>query len=217
VARSRAVSVVAVAVTLLCLAAIVVVWRSGSDAGGLPAPAADPAIAPAPPPFPELPPELAPPSPPTPPAPPSASPPTAPPPTASPPPAPTARGEAVAAPAAPVHPPPPADIMAMVARNDETVVMARIREVASSDPELAIQLARAANLRFPDTELAPERHSIIIHALAGQGKASKARGEAEYAVNHYPDGKWVREIEGFTGAHRHRNLRVNDAGVLESY
>ena len=91
--------------------------------------------------------------------------------------------------------------------------MARLREAAQSDPELAIQLARAANLRFPDSALAPERHSIIVHALAGQGKASKARGEAEYAVNHYPDGPWVREMEAFTGAHRHRNLRVNDAGV----
>ena len=36
-------------------------------------------------------------------------------------------------------------------------------------------------------------------------------------VNHYPDSSWVREIEGFTGAHRHRNIRVNDAGQLEYY
>jgi hypothetical protein len=36
-------------------------------------------------------------------------------------------------------------------------------------------------------------------------------------VNHYPDSDWVREIEGFTGAHRHRNLRLNDAGEVVSY
>ena len=192
------------AVVLLAIATAFVVLRGGSDASR--DPATTTAIAPAPSsppptPSPALPAEPKPPSPP--PAPPT-------------PPA-TALGEAVAAPAAPKVPPPPPDIVASIAKLDESVVMARVREAAQSDPELAIQLARAANLRFPDTALAPERHSIIIHALAGQGKGAKARGEAEYAVNHYPDGPWVREIEGFTGAHRHRNLRVNDAGALEPY
>jgi len=191
------------AIILLAIAAAFVVWRSGSDATR--DPATTPSVAPAatdpsPPPQADQPPASTPPPTPAPPPPPS-----------------TARGEAVAAPAAPKVPAPPADIVASVAKLDESVVMARVREAAQSDPELAIQLARAANLRFPDTALAPERHSIIIHALAGQGKGGKARGEAEYAVNHYPDGPWVREIEGFTGAHRHRNLRVNDAGVLEAY
>jgi hypothetical protein len=31
-------------------------------------------------------------------------------------------------------------------------------------------------------------------------------------VKHYPDADWVREIERFTGAHRHRNIRANSAG-----
>jgi len=191
------------AIVLLAMAAAFVVWRGGSDATR--DPATTPSVAPAasstsPPPRADRP---------------RASPPTpAPPPPTAPS---TKRGEAVAAPAAPKVSAPPADIVASVAKLDESVVMARVREAAQSDPELAIELARAANLRFPDTALAPERHSIIIHALAGQGKGGKARGEAEYAVNHYPDGPWVREIEGFTGAHRHRNLRVNDAGVLEAH
>jgi hypothetical protein len=34
-------------------------------------------------------------------------------------------------------------------------------------------------------------------------------------VNGYPDSDWVREIERFTGAHRHRSVRLNDAGVIE--
>lgn len=199
--------IAAAAIVLLAIAAAFVVWRGGSDASR--DPATTPAIAPAAgspssstAPLPHRPPEVKP-QPPPPPRQPTA-------PTTTP-------GEAVAAPAAPRFPPPPADIVASIAKLDESVVMARVREAAQSDPELAIQLARAANLRFPDTALAPERHSIIIHALAGQGKAGKARGEAEYAVNHYPDGPWVREIEAFTGAHRHRNLRVNDAGVLVPY
>ena len=95
--------------------------------------------------------------------------------------------------------------------------MARLREVKSTNPSLAIDLAREGNRRFPDSADAPERHSILIHALADAERRSEVRGEAEFMVNHYADSAWVREIEGFTGAHRHRNIRLNDAGQLEYY
>jgi type IV secretory pathway VirB10-like protein len=98
----------------------------------------------------------------------------------------------------------------------ESVLMARLRSVAGSDYPLAVELARAGNRRFPDSPDAPERTSILIHALAAQGLSRDARGEAEYAVNHYPDSSWVREIEGFTGAHRHRNLILTDGGVIQA-
>lgn len=99
----------------------------------------------------------------------------------------------------------------------ETQLMARLRSIKDGNPAAAIELARDGNKRFPDTSDAPERTSILIHALASQGASSEARGEAEQMVNHYPDSDWVREIERFTGAHRHRNIRVNDAGQLEYY
>ena len=104
-----------------------------------------------------------------------------------------------------------------VARMNEAVLMARLREVAQTDSAQAIELARAGNKKFPDSPDAPERASILIHALVTQNQLSEGRAEAEYMVNHYPDSKWVRDIEGFTGAHRHRNIRVNDAGQLEYY
>ena len=94
--------------------------------------------------------------------------------------------------------------------------MARVRELAATDSAQAVELARAGNRRFPDTADAPERASILIHALANLGRVREARGEAEQMVNHYPDSDWVREIEGFSGAHRHRNLHVSDAGVVTS-
>ena len=94
--------------------------------------------------------------------------------------------------------------------------MARLREAAGSDPALAIQLARAGNRRFPDSPDAPERYSILIRALASKGQTSSARGEAEYMVNHFGDSTWVREIESFSGAHRHRNIRVTDAGIIQA-
>jgi hypothetical protein len=104
---------------------------------------------------------------------------------------------------------------AQVAQLDEARLMARLRAASGTDPALAVQLAREGNRRFPDSPDAPERTSILIHALASLDHSMEARGEAEEMVNHYPDSEWVREIERFTGAHRHRNVRINDAGVLE--
>jgi hypothetical protein len=99
----------------------------------------------------------------------------------------------------------------------EAARMAHLRDVKDSDPELAVELARDDGRQFPDDEGAPERASILIHALARLGRSSEARGEAEDMVNRYADTEWVREIERFTGAHRRRNLRLDDGGALESY
>lgn len=151
-------------------------------------------------------------------SPPVESPPAASPPTASP---------RVPAPSPAAHPPgpeqspstkaPPPPAGSEAARPlSESVLMARLRSVAGSDYPLAVELARAGNRRFPDSAEAPERASILIHALAAQGMAKEARGEAEYAVNHYPDSQWVRAIEGFTGAHRHRNLVLTDGGQIQA-
>jgi hypothetical protein len=117
--------------------------------------------------------------------------------------------------ARPPSPVPGALSPAQLAELDEARLMARLRIAAGSDLALAVQLAREGDHRFADSRDAPERTSILIHALAGQDHSMEARGEAEEMVNHYPDSEWVREIERFTGAHRHRNVRVNDAGVLE--
>jgi hypothetical protein len=95
--------------------------------------------------------------------------------------------------------------------------MTELRIAAEADPEYAMSLAREGNRLFPDSPDAPERTSILIHALATVGRASEARGAAEEMVNHYPDSAWVREIEAFTGAHRHRNLRLTADGSLEYY
>ncbi|HXJ21375.1 MAG TPA: hypothetical protein VMT03_14180 [Polyangia bacterium] len=126
------------------------------------------------------------------------------------------------APATPPPPPPspprrPTVNARDLAALDEARLMARLRSAAQTDPPLAIALAREGNRRFPDSADAPERTSILVHALAATGQSMQARGEAEAMVNRYPDSQWVREVEQFTGAHRHRNVRVNDAGQLEFY
>lgn len=100
---------------------------------------------------------------------------------------------------------------------DDGQSMARLRSVVDGAPSLVIERARDDNARFPGSPNAPERAAILIHALAREGRASEARGEAEGMVNRYPDSPWVREIEEFTGAHRHRNIRVTASGALEYY
>ncbi len=100
---------------------------------------------------------------------------------------------------------------------DEGELMRVLRSARGNDPGLAVELAREGNRRFPTSPDAPERASILIHALTEQGHASEARGEAEDMVNRYPDSTWVHEIERFTGAHRHRNVRVDDQGQLVFY
>lgn len=100
---------------------------------------------------------------------------------------------------------------------DESTLMARLRAVKDVDPATAVALAREGNGRFPDSPHAAERSSILIHALAAEGLASEARGEAEDMVNRYPDSAWIREVEIFTGAHRHRSVRLSEAGTLEYY
>jgi hypothetical protein len=97
---------------------------------------------------------------------------------------------------------------------DEQALMRLLRRSRGNDPVLAIELARDGNRRFPGSADAPERASILIHALAAEGLASEARGEAEDMVNRYPDSAWVHEIERFTGARRHRDIQVGPGGEL---
>jgi len=128
---------------------------------------------------------------------------------------PRAGSSAPAGPPATAHPARPRLAPEQLAKLGEAVLMARLREVAGPDPTAAVELAREGNRRFPDSADAPERESILIHALAALDRPSEARGRAELMVNHYPDSTWVREIEAFTGAHPHRDLRMNDAGQMQ--
>jgi hypothetical protein len=84
----------------------------------------------------------------------------------------------------------------------DAMSMARVRELAKTDPAQALELARAGNLRYPQSPFAGERASIAVKALLSQGETAKARAEAERAVNRYPDGPWVKELEELTGVRR---------------
>jgi hypothetical protein len=98
---------------------------------------------------------------------------------------------------------------------NEATLMIQLRGAAGTDSVRAIELAEDGNRRFPDSADAPERTSILIHALAAEGRSSDARGQAEFMVNHFEDSHWVREIEAFTGAHRHRNIHLGPDGRIQ--
>ncbi len=100
---------------------------------------------------------------------------------------------------------------------DEPSLMDRVRRLQAADPAQCVELARDGNRRFPGSPYAPERTAILIHALANLGRTSEARAEAESMVNDYEDSRWVREVERFTGAHRHRNVRITEDGAVEFY
>jgi hypothetical protein len=116
--------------------------------------------------------------------------------------------------AAPKMPAPSGPATRSSAPTPEAALMDELRKFKDADPEFAIERAREGNRRFPESADAPERSSILIHALAAAGRSAEARGEAETMVNHYPDSEWVREVERFTGAHRHRNAHLAANGQL---
>ncbi|MEI9936160.1 MAG: hypothetical protein WDO69_02940 [Pseudomonadota bacterium] len=124
---------------------------------------------------------------------------------------------AVISPATPAAPAAPeaAQLALHTLPAEEAAFMSDLRVLGEMDPDLAIERAAEGKARFGDSADAPERRSILIHALARVGRASEARGEAEHMVNECPDSSWVREVERFTGAHRHRNIRLAANGQLE--
>jgi hypothetical protein len=127
---------------------------------------------------------------------------------------PPAAASSIVPPAARAAAPPPLVPSAEPPPADEASLMTRLRAAATSSPAQAVELARDGNRRFPDSADAPERTSILVHALAALDRPSEARGEAEDMVNHYPDSPWVQEVERFTGAHRHRNVILGSDGKL---
>jgi hypothetical protein len=109
-----------------------------------------------------------------------------------------ADGSPTAAVAAPASP-------GAVAPLDETALMATMRSAETTAPDLALELAREGNRRFPGSPDAAERAAAVVQCLARMGRVSEARGEAEIMVNQYAGTPWAREVEQHTGAHPHRN------------
>ena len=93
------------------------------------------------------------------------------------------------APPATAQPPTPA------AGGDDLVAMETLRELLNSEPRRAIELARQANKRAPDSPDAAERAWIVVPALASLKRFHEARDEAAAMAGKYPDSSWAMDAK----------------------
>jgi len=98
------------------------------------------------------------------------------------------RAPAIAPPAT-VQPPTPA------VGGDDLVAMETLRELLNSEPRRAIELARQANKRAPDSPDAAERAWIVVKALASLKRFHEARDEAAAMAGKYPDSSWAMDAK----------------------
>lgn len=110
-----------------------------------------------------------------------------------------APASAVARPATPLSASAPAP--AASAALDEGSLMAKLRELRSTDPELSLQLARDGNQRFPNSPDVAERSWVIVKALSDLGRHDEARVEGRSLIEHYRDTRWAEDV--------YRHLFVN--------
>jgi len=92
------------------------------------------------------------------------------------------------APAAPAQP-------GTAAAGDDLVAMETLRELLNSEPRRAIELARQANKRAPDSPDAAERAWIVVKALASLKRFHEARDEAAALAGRYPDSSWAMDAK----------------------
>jgi hypothetical protein len=76
--------------------------------------------------------------------------------------------------------------------------MARLRELVATDPERALQLARADNARFPDSADAAERAWIVIKSLDSLKRFHEGRDEARVMVERFRGTAWAADVERHT-------------------
>ncbi len=94
-----------------------------------------------------------------------------------------------------VAPPAAAPAPTPAAGRDDLVAMETLRELLNSEPRRAIELARQANKRAPDSPDAAERAWIVVKALASLKRFHEARDEAAAMAGKYPDSAWALDAK----------------------
>jgi hypothetical protein len=78
---------------------------------------------------------------------------------------------------------------------DEVSLMAKLRDLGSSDLELSLKLAREGNERYPDSPDAVERTWFVCKSLTGLGRSEEARAEALKMVEKYPGTSFTNDVQ----------------------
>jgi hypothetical protein len=80
-------------------------------------------------------------------------------------------------------------------RLDEASLMAKLHDLAASDPPLSLQLAKEAVARFPGSPNAPEFNWNLVKALANMERYKEAEDEARIMVKKYPGDHFAVDVE----------------------
>jgi hypothetical protein len=80
-------------------------------------------------------------------------------------------------------------------RMDETSLLAKLHELAATDPPLSLELAKQAVERFPDSPNAPEFEWNVVKALYNMGRLQDAKDEARVMLWKYPDDSFALDVE----------------------
>jgi hypothetical protein len=80
-------------------------------------------------------------------------------------------------------------------RLDEASLMAKLHDLAASDPPLSLQLAKEAVARFPDSPNAPEFEWNYVKALANMGRRKEAEEAARVMVEKYPGNYFAADVD----------------------
>jgi hypothetical protein len=116
---------------------------------------------------------------------------------------PIAHAAAPAAPRSPAPPPSPQEAPARVQSGapaprpplDEAALMARLHDLAETNPALTLVLAREGNARFSGSPDAPERAWMLVKSLVNLERFDEARAEAREMVRKYPGTSWAQDLQ----------------------
>jgi hypothetical protein len=99
-------------------------------------------------------------------------------------------------------PPVPGKPLAATApKPSEAALMARLRHLSGTDPELSLRLAREGNRQLKDGPEEAERRWYVVRSLMDLGRRDEARAEARALIDKYPASDWAQDV--------HRHLFVN--------
>jgi len=83
----------------------------------------------------------------------------------------------------------------------ESALMAKLRDIGESDPELSIKLAKVGDERFPNSPDAAERSWRVTKSLVNLKRFHAARDYVKVMVEKYRGTSWASDVE--------RHLLVN--------
>ena len=78
---------------------------------------------------------------------------------------------------------------------DEASLMAKLHELAASDPPLSLKLAKEALARFPNSPQAPEFEWNFVKALANMERYPEAEEAARVMVKKYPGNDFAADVD----------------------